>query len=264
MERKRIYLDDIIKQKRRRLEEKYKGYNKLNLLEKITSLPERPSFYEAIEKDGLSIIGEIKKASPSKGLIREAFNPIALADSYKNVVDALSVLTEEDYFQGHDKYLRDVSKRVAIPTLCKDFILDDIQLYHAKSLGASCVLLIVAILEDKQLIDFIKLAKKLGMDALVEVHTHKEIERAVCAGAKIIGINNRDLTSFKEDVTTTLRLRPFVPDDCLVVSESGIRGAEEIDKLRDSHIDGILVGESFMRCKDIGEKVKELRDAYET
>lgn len=259
-----MYLEAIIRQKEKRLKEKYTENSLQDFLKKITSVPKPPSFYDAMAKEGLSIIGEIKKASPSKGLIREAFNPIALADSYKDVVDALSVLTEEDYFQGHDAYLRDVSQQVAIPTLCKDFIVDDLQIYQAKCLGASCVLLIVAILEDKQLKDFIQLSKNLGLDALVEVHNQDEIKRAVDAGANIIGVNNRDLTSFTVDVQTTCRLRPYIPDHCLVISESGIRGAEEIERLRGCPIHGILVGESFMRCEDIGAKVKELRDAYET
>lgn len=258
---KRIYLEDIIKSKKKRIQEK--NYNTNALLKKIGASWNGPSFYNAMAKKGLSIIGEIKKASPSKGLIKENFNPIWLSHQYKNSVDAISVLTEEDFFLGSDRYLKEVSDNVDIPTLCKDFIIDKNQIYNAKLLGASCVLLIVSILDEEQLNEFITIAHGLSMDALVEVHTKDEVSKALGAGARIIGINNRNLKSFKTDINTTLKLREYIPNNCLVISESGIDKEEHIKTLKSANIDGILIGESFMRCNDIRKRAKEFRSAYE-
>lgn len=257
----RIYLQDIIESKKKRIHEK--NYNSGNLIRKIGTVWNGPSFYNAIASEGLSIIGEIKKASPSKGLIKPNFNPIWLAGQYKDSVDAISVLTEEDYFLGNDKYLKEVSDNVDIPTLCKDFILDKNQIYNAKLLGASCILLIVAILDEELLNEFITIAHGLSMDALVEVHSKEEVNTAINAGARIIGVNNRDLKSFKTDIKMTLRLREYIPNDCLVISESGINKIDQIKMLKNSNIDGILIGESFMRCNDIRKMAKEFRLAYE-
>ncbi|WP_202975258.1 indole-3-glycerol phosphate synthase TrpC [Vallitalea guaymasensis] len=258
----RIYLEDIIKSKKKRIIEKQ--YDLHTLIQKISEVKTRPSFYDAIKKEGLSIIGEIKKASPSKGLIKLDFKPIALSDIYKDSVDAISVLTEEDYFLGRDSYLREVSDNVDIPTLCKDFIIDKNQIYNAKLLGASCVLLITAILDKEKLNEFITITHGLSMDALVEVHSKEEIEKALDAGAKIIGINNRDLKTFKTDIKTTLQLRNHIPDDCLVISESGIDRLDYMKDLKKADVDGILVGETFMRCDDIGKMAKEMRLVYDT
>jgi len=258
-----IYLSEIVNRKKERLVERGFDSNKLEeLKEKIKTVPQRPSFYEAIAKEGLSIIGEIKKASPSKGLIKADFNPVALAKEYEQCVDAISVLTEEHYFLGSDDYLYNVSQEVTLPTLCKDFIVDPIQIYQAKVLGASCILLIVNILSDEEIKAFLALATELGLDALVETHTEEEVHRAVNVGAKIIGINNRNLSTFVTSLDVTLELAKFVPSSCLLVSESGILSPEDVTKLQGVKLDGILVGENFMRCESIIDCAKELKEAY--
>lgn len=255
-----IYLNEIVTKKRIRLEEKQLSLDELK--KQIETVDKRPSFYEALKRDGLSIIGEIKKASPSKGLIREDFNPVELAKQYEGCVEAISVLTEEDYFMGSDSYLQDVSKQVSIPTLCKDFIIDPIQIYNAKALGASCVLLIVNILSDSVLKEFLDLAQELQLDALVETHTKEEIEKAVAAGARIIGVNNRNLSTFKTSIEVTLELAKYVPDECILVSESGILSPTDVEVLSCVDIDAILVGENFMRSDDIIKCAKDLKEAY--
>ncbi len=257
---KRVYLSDIVMRKHRRLEEQ--SFRIEDLIKKIATIDERPSFYEAMAKPGLSIIGEIKKASPSKGLIKADFRPIELAKQYEASVDAVSVLTEEDFFMGHETYLRDVSEAISLPTLYKDFVIEANQIYHAKSIGASCVLLIVAILTDKKLNDFLTIAESIGLDCLVETHTKQEIKRAVAAGAQIIGINNRNLKTFHTDIKMTLKLRKYVPKDRIVVSESGIFTAEDIKTLKKANINGVLVGESFMRG-DIATMAKSFKEAFE-
>lgn len=257
----RVYLSDIVMRKHARLQEQ--AFDIEVLVKKADQIGPRPSFYEAIARPGLSIVGEIKKASPSKGLIKNDFNPVVLAKQYEQAVDAVSVLTEEDFFMGHESYLRDVSAAIQLPTLYKDFVIDPTQIYHAKSLGASCVLLIVAILSDHKLRDFLTIAESIGLDALVETHTKQEIKRAVAADAKIIGINNRNLKTFETDIKTTLKLRKHVPGDRMVISESGIFNPEDIKVLKKARINGILVGESFMRG-DIGTMAKSFKEAFLT
>lgn len=258
---KRVYLSDIVMRKHVRVAEK--AFNVEALIKEIDKIGPRPSFYQAMAKPGLSIIGEIKKASPSKGLIKADFRPIELAKEYEKAVDAISVLTEEDYFMGHESYLRDVSANVNLPTLYKDFVIDPHQIYHAKSIGASCVLLIVAILSDKQLEDYLTIAESIGLDALVETHTKQEIKRAVKVGAKIIGINNRNLKTFHTDIKMTMKLRKYVPDDKIIISESGIFTPEDIKVLKKAKINGVLVGESFMRG-DITSMAKSFKEAFES
>lgn len=257
---KRIYLSDIVEKKKSRLKEK--PFVIEELIEIIKSMPKKASFYEAMVKDGLSIIGEIKKASPSKGLIRADFKPVELAKEYEVAVEAVSVLVEEDYFMGHEDYFRDIGKAIALPLLYKDFVVDESQIYHAKAIGASCVLLIVAILSEQQLVDYIGIADKLKMDVLVETHTKEEVLRAVKTKAKIIGINNRDLKTFKTDIKRTLELRKYIPDDRVVISESGILTPQDIIDLRDAGLNGILVGEGFMRSDNIIAKVNSFKEAY--
>jgi len=255
----RVYLRDIIVQKHARITER--KFDIEALVKSSKRLGPRPSFYEAMAKPGLSIIGEVKKASPSKGLIRENFNPVEIAKEYEKAVEAVSVLTEEDFFLGHESYLRDVSASIGLPTLYKDFVISPEQIYHAKSLGASCVLLIVAILSDQQLEAYMAVAESLGLDTLVEAHTKDEVKRAVKADAKIIGINNRNLKTFHTDIKMTLKLRKYVPSDRLVISESGIFTAEDIHVLKKAKINGVLVGESFMRG-DISTMAKSFKEAF--
>jgi indole-3-glycerol phosphate synthase len=255
-------LTDIVNKKQEKLNKLKNEINETDIREKIKNIPQRPSFYKAIKKDGLSIIGEVKKASPSKGIIKSEFDPIKIAKQYEKVIDAISVLTEEDYFKGHAKYLQDISKQVDIPLLRKDFIIDYIQIFEAKLLGASAVLLIAAILDEKKLQNFLAITKSLGMDALVEVHNEEELEMVLKTDAVIIGINNRNLHTFEVNIDTTIKLRKMIPDDKLVISESGVFTGDDIKRLCQVKIDAILVGESFMRSKSIPSKVEEFRNAY--
>jgi indole-3-glycerol phosphate synthase len=208
---------------------------------------------------GIRLIAEVKKASPSKGVIREDFDPVKIAGTYEGAGAAcLSVLTEKNYFQGDLAYLGMIRKAVALPLLRKDFIIDEYQIFEARAAGADAVLLIAACLDKRQLEDFLGTAEGLGLDVLVESHTLKELDKSLIAGSRIVGINNRDLTSFTVSLQTTFDLLKDIPDDRIVVSESGIRSRDDVVKLENAGVDSILVGESLMREKDIGKKVKEL------
>lgn len=253
-----MILDRIVEKKKMRLKEL--NLDKKLLKKKAKSTESKPSFIKALKKEGLSIIGEVKRASPSKGLIKEDFDPLELAMEYENCVDAVSVLTEEDFFLGNPEYLKKITSKVKIPALMKDFIIDEVQIYEAKILGASAILLITAILDEKTLKNFIQIAEKLGMDALVEVHTREEIQMAVIAGAEIIGINNRNLKTFEVDLDTTIELVKLIPKNKVIVSESGIKDEMDIKKLKEARIDGVLIGEVFMRCDDIDELAGKFKD----
>jgi indole-3-glycerol phosphate synthase len=208
---------------------------------------------------GIRLIAEVKKASPSLGVIREDFDPVGIARIYEESGAAcLSVLTENKFFQGELDYLSRIRKAVALPLLRKDFIVDEYQIHEARAAGADALLLIAACLEAKQLQEYIMIASEIGLDVLVESHTYRELERSLIAGALIVGINNRDLATFIVDVQTTLELLKDIPDDRIVVSESGIKTRDDIVKLQQAGVDAVLVGESLMREKDIGRKVKEL------
>ena len=255
-------LQKILSQKLKRIAEEKELVNLKDMISLAEKAKQRKSFYDALKKDGLSIIGEIKKASPSRGLIKADFNPKILAKKYEICVDALSILTEEDFFQGKYGYLESVSKVVDLPILFKDFIADEYQIYKAKAIGASAVLLIVAMLDKSTIVKFIKLANSLGLDALVETHSVVEAKIALDSGAVIIGINNRNLHTFNVDLQTTMDIAHLIAKDKIIVSESGINSREDIIMLKDANINAILVGESFMRCDDIEVKAKEFRDAY--
>ncbi|HOQ16459.1 MAG: indole-3-glycerol phosphate synthase TrpC [Epulopiscium sp.] len=257
-----MILNKIVERKKESLNQLKKKAS-IAYFERLTDKKEIPlSFYKAMEKPGLSIIGEVKKASPSKGIIRQEFNPVEIAKEYESSVDAISVLTEEEFFLGSPRYLKEIHGEVKLPLLRKDFIIDPIQIYEARALGASAVLLIAAILDDIQLREFISLTHSLDMDALVEVHDEDELERALNTNAVIIGINNRNLKDFSVDINTTIKLSREIPKDKLIISESGIFTGEDIMKLKKANIDGILVGESFMKSEDINKKAKEFKDAY--
>lgn len=253
-----MILDRIVEKKKMRLKELNLDIKLLK--EKAERAKSRPSFIKALQKDGLSIIGEVKKASPSKGVIKENFDPLKLAVEYENCVDAVSVLTEEHFFLGNPEYLKEIAAEIEIPVLRKDFIIDEVQIYEAKILGASAILLIVAILDEKTLKRFIKIAESLGLDALIEVHTKEEVETALRAGAEIIGINNRDLKTFKVNLNTTIELAGLIPKDKVIVSESGIKDKLDIKKLKEAEIDGVLIGEVFMRCNDMGALAEKFKD----
>ena len=211
----------------------------------------RITFLQALQKDGMSYICEVKKASPSKGLIAPDFSYLAIAKEYEQAgASAISCLTEPFYFQGADQYLREISAAVQIPVLRKDFTVDEYMIYQAKSLGASAVLLICAILDDGELRAYRQLAKELGLDALVEAHDDYEVDRALNLGAEIVGVNNRDLRTFQIDMNNSICLRKMAPDNVVFVSESGIRTPEDIRLLYENKVDAVLIGETLMRSPD--------------
>lgn len=212
---------------------------------------EKISFLEALKKPGMSYICEVKKASPSKGLIAPDFPYLDIAKEYEQAgASAISCLTEPFYFQGADRYLQEISQAVNIPVLRKDFTVDEYMIYQAKAFGASAVLLICAILDNSQLKAFGELAQELGLDALVEAHDQWEVDRALNLGAKIVGVNNRNLHDFTVDMGNSIRLRNMAPADTVFVSESGIKTAEDIRILYENQVDAVLIGETLMRSLD--------------
>jgi indole-3-glycerol phosphate synthase len=233
-------------------------------LEEIAETVERPrGFYNALQSKVLAkkpaIIAEIKKASPSKGVIRENFQPIAIGQDYAmNGATCLSVLTDKDFFQGSEVYLQMVRERCPLPVLRKDFMIDPYQIYEARALGADCILLIVAALEDGQMHELSDTATKLGMDVLVEVHNAEELQRALTLDTKLIGINNRNLRTFETSLQTTLDLKADIPADRLIITESGIHTPEDVQLMLDNGIYTFLVGEAFMRAESPGQKMREL------
>lgn len=225
--------------------------DKIVASKEVKNLPSTTKIYDLIkQKEGLFVLGEIKKASPSKGLIREDFNVLELAKEYEGNVDLISVLTEENYFQGSLSYLKEVSTNVSTPTLRKDFIKHIYEIKEAKEAGASLVLLIVAMLTYEQLELLYEAVKLYDLEALVEVHNKEELDLALKLGCNIIGINNRNLHTFEVSLDTTLELVKYIPSDKVVISESGMHTKEDIDKIRD-YVDGVLIGESFMRASSI-------------
>jgi indole-3-glycerol phosphate synthase len=257
--RERSILDDIHACKRREV-------TRLKILESAEELKERASrgpeprdFLAALEEDGLSLIGEIKRASPSAGVIREDFRPAELARAYeRGGAKALSVLTDQCYFKGSLEDLGRARAAAALPVLRKDFVVDEAQLYEARAAGADAVLLIARLLGQEELCRLTRIALSLGMQALVEVHEARELGKALRCGTRIVGVNNRDLGSFEVDLGTTLRLADDVPEETLLVSESGIRTREDLARLEAAGVDAVLVGELFMRADDVEAKVREM------
>ena len=221
--------------------------------------PDPLDFLAALQGEDIALIAEVKKASPSKGVIRADFHPERIAETYaENGACCLSVLTDEAYFQGADVYLQAARAASGLPALRKDFTVDEYQLYEARALGADAILLIVSLMDGSQLADYVGLANELQMAALVEVHDADELNRAKRARAQLIGINNRDLKTFETTLDTTFELLEHMPSDALVVSESGINHREDVERLAEAGVDAILVGEALMRERDIGAKVREL------
>jgi len=208
-------------------------------------------------KKQIQLIAEIKKVSPSAGIIRKDFNPVEIAKIYDHHASAISILTEEKFFQGQLKYLTQVRSVTHIPLLAKDFFIDEYQIYSAERAGADAILLIAAILTDAKLIKFLKLTQKLNLAALVEVHDEAELKRALKANAKIIGINNRNLKTFKIDLNTTLQLAPKIPTEKIIVSESGINSCADITKLH-GVVDAVLIGTAFMKAQNIKKEIKKI------
>ena len=217
-------------------------------------------FEAALREEGMSFICEVKKASPSKGLIAAEFDHVAIAREYEQAgAAAISVLTEPQWFQGSLAYLAGISTACALPTLRKDFIVDAYQLFEAKLAGAAAVLLICSILNDGQLRDYIATCHELGMSALVEAYEPEEVPRALTCGARVVGVNNRDLRSFEVDFGRSIRLRPAVPDDVLFVSESGVRTRADVAALEAAGVDAVLIGETLMRAAGKRAMLDELR-----
>lgn len=217
-------------------------------------------FENALKKDDIAFICEIKKASPSKGIIAERFPYLEIASEYtKAGADAISVLTEPEYFKGSDDFLHEISKTVPTPLLRKDFTIDEYMIYEARIMGASAVLLICALLDTDTLRHYIEVCDSLGLSALVETHSAGEIDSALNAGARIIGVNNRDLRTFEVDIENCMRLRRLVPDDITFVAESGIKTAEDISHLRAANVNAVLIGEALMRSEDKKAALEELK-----
>ncbi|MBI5682260.1 MAG: indole-3-glycerol phosphate synthase TrpC [Deltaproteobacteria bacterium] len=253
-------LDEIVFYKKRALEQKKKEVP-LDILKKMVcdAEPTR-DFAKAISGKGINIIAEVKKASPSKGVIRKDFNPVGIAKIYeKNGAAAISVLTEGKYFHGHIGYLSEIKEAVSLPLLRKDFIFDEYQIYESRAAGADAVLLIAGLLDKEELKEFLNLSYSLGTACLVEVHDRKEIEKVLSTNARLIGINNRDLKTFKTDLDTTINLIKDIPSDKIVVSESGINTHKDILRLKDAGVKAFLIGEALMKEPDIGKKLREMK-----
>lgn len=218
-------------------------------------------FYRALREDGISFICEAKKASPSKGIIADEFPYVDIARAYEaGGAAAISVLTEPYYFLGSDEYLKEIKKNVSIPVLRKDFIVDEYQIYEAKVIGADAVLLICSLLSKERLTEYIKICETLGLSALVEAHTEEEIDKAIGSGAKIIGVNNRNLKDFTVDFENCKRLKSLIPQDVIYVAESGVSSPEDVRSLKEASVDAVLMGEYLMRSADRVKTLRELRE----
>jgi len=258
--------DILVKILNRKLEEILERNAKVSVRELSERASEQPAtrgfvaaMLNKIEAGQAAVIAEIKKASPSKGVMRPDFHPAAIAQSYtKGGAACLSVLTDVDFFQGSDAYLQQARAACDLPVIRKDFIIDPYQVFEARVIGADCILLIVAALGDAQMRELSDLANYLGMDVLIEVHDEAELERALVIPNKLIGINNRNLRTFDTSLETTLSMLANIPDDRLVVTESGIHMPAHVKLMREHHVNAFLVGEAFMLAEDPGEKLREL------
>jgi indole-3-glycerol phosphate synthase len=255
-----LILDTIIAHKQKELAAEQKQVPIAELKAEVANLPPTRNFRDAITGSGtVKLIAEVKKKSPSKGIIREDFDPVSIAKTYvENGAAAISVLTDKHFFAGELDYLRAIREVVDVPLLRKDFTIDVYHIYQARVAGADAILLIVAALTAAQLRIFMDVAESLALACLVEVHTQEELAIALDVDAQIIGINNRDLRTFHTDIATTFRLREAIPADKIVVSESGIYSHEDVMRLQEAGVQAMLVGESLMRSPDIGEQVRHL------
>jgi indole-3-glycerol phosphate synthase len=255
-----MILDEIVAYKQEELAEQKRLVSMSDLQRMPWFAVTPPSFLSGVrDKRGRSIIAEVKKASPSKGVIRADFDPLQLARTYAaSGAAAISVLTEKKFFQGSLDYLQLIRGQVTLPLLRKDFLFDPYQVYEARAFGASAILLIVAILSDTQLSDLSVLARSLALDCLVEVHDEQELERALRCGASLLGINNRDLRTFHTTIETSERLMRAIPADVTVVSESGLSRNEQLARLEAQGVRAFLIGETFMAAPDPGAPLREL------
>lgn len=256
-------LDKIVEKTKERVSENKKVNSLDRLKYKILNIDVKFNypFKKALSSDDIAIIAEVKKASPSKGLIAENFDYVNIAKEYEAAgASAISVLTEPYFFQGSDDYLKKIAKNVKIPVLRKDFVVDEYMIYEAKLLGASAVLLIAAILSDEQLEQYLTITRVLGMSAIVEAHDENEIKRAIDAGADIVGVNNRNLKDFSVDIENSIRLRRCVDEDIIFISESGIKTKEDIARLKENNVDAVLIGETLMKSPDKKVMIRELKN----
>jgi indole-3-glycerol phosphate synthase len=255
-----MILDEIYRHKLLEVEESKKKLSLSKLEESLPGLAPTKDFEGALrEGEGIKLIAEIKAASPSAGVLREGLDPVKLALEYQGAgANAISVLTDEKFFSGSLSTLEKVRKAVELPLLRKDFIIDSYQVYEARVAGGDAILLIARLLDKNTIVKFLKLAQQLDLDCLVEVHTEKELKKALDTPATLIGINNRDLDTFKVDLSTTLKLLPLIPGDRLIVSESGINTREDVQKLEGAGVKAVLVGEALARSKDVTVKIREL------
>ena len=259
-----MILDDIVAKKRIRLQQAKQSLPFDELANTAADMPvvQKDRFKDALKSPGLSVIAEVKKASPSKGIISSDFKPVETAMQYETCgASAVSVLTEEDFFLGSSEYLKDIKRVVTIPLLRKDFIIDVWQVYESKLIGADAILLIAAILSDSQLREYRQTAQMLGMCALVETHDEKQMQSAIDSGAEIIGINNRNLKTFEVSLETSQKLIKMIPSGKTIVSESGIMTAEDARFVHSLGADAVLVGESLMKSQDIGQQLAAIKKA---
>lgn len=255
-----MILDTIIAHKQKELQVDKEQFPLVALQTKLSNVQPTKDLHQAIaQSKTINLIAEVKKKSPSKGVIREDFDPVEISSIYaENGAAAISVLTDIQFFDGRLAYLSAIREAVDVPLLRKDFTIDPYHIYQARYAGADAILLIVAVLTRQQLREYIDLASSLTMASLVEVHTKEELDTALDVGAEIIGINNRDLRTFETNLETTFKLRELIPSNKVVVSESGIYTRADVESLREAGVNAILVGESLMRSADIGEHVREL------
>lgn len=256
-----MILDEIAEKTVLRIEEIKKKVPMEVLKEKAYAMNKETGFpfEKRLKESGIHAICEVKKASPSKGIIAEDFPYVEIAKAYEMAgADAISVLTEPFYFKGSDEYLKEIRKEVKIPILRKDFVVDEYMLYEAKCMGADVILLICAILDDEQLQNYFNIANELGLSALVETHDEEEIARAMKIGARVIGVNNRNLKDFTVDIENSVRLRKLVPENVIFVSESGMKTREDIARLEKNGTNAVLVGETLMRSQNKKEMLDEL------
>lgn len=254
-------LEQLAAHAKQRVAEKMKNKSLEEIKKEACNMPRGDfEFEKALRKNDIAFICECKKASPSKGVIAESFDYLQIAKDYEKAgADCISVLTEPKWFLGSDDYLKEIANTINIPCIRKDFTVDEYMIYEAKLLGAKAILLICAILNQSQIKHYIDICDELGMSALVEAHDEAEIKMAVKAGARIIGVNNRNLKDFSVDTANSKRLRQMIPGDVIFVSESGISSNEDIKELRDAKVDAVLIGETLMKADDKTAKLKELR-----
>ena len=257
-----MILDEIVAKTKQRLKEVQREISLQEIKEKALAMNKDTGypFEKALRGEEIQFICEVKKASPSKGLIAPDFPYVQIAREYEQAgAAAISVLTEPYFFQGANAYLTEIRQQVSIPLLRKDFTVDPYMIYEAKVIGADAILLICAVLSDRELKEYYELADLLGLSVLVEAHDEEEVRRALSIGARIIGVNNRNLKDFTVDINNSVRLREMIPDEVIFVSESGMKEPADIHRLRENHTDAVLIGETFMRSPDKKKMLDELR-----